>query len=89
MIVRGRGARQAAQAWGSEHRRPGRTDGECGIDQADVGVGLGKIAELRAGLRDEMFREQPQMVRAGEDLRHDLLGFRHAPESRQTLHDPE
>lgn len=72
-----------------EDCRPRRTDGERGIDQADVGVGLGEIAELRASFGDEMFREQPEMVRAGEDLRHDLLRFCHPSEPRQALHDPE
>ena len=35
-MVPNRGGRQAAEAWLLEDGRPGRTDGERGIDQADV-----------------------------------------------------
>ena len=74
---------------GLQYRRPGRTDGEGGVDQADVGVGLRKVAELGAGFGYEMFGEEPEVVCAGEDLGHDLLRFRHPPESREPLDDPE
>lgn len=85
----GRGGRLPAKVWVLEDRCPGRTDGEGGVDQADVGVGLGEIAELGAGLRDEMFGKESEMIRAGEDLGHDLLRFRHPSEARQALNDPE
>lgn len=40
---------------GLQYRRPGRTDGEGGIDQADVGISLREVPELGAGFGDEMF----------------------------------
>ncbi|TKS61131.1 MAG: hypothetical protein EWM73_03004 [Nitrospira sp.] len=38
-----------------EHLAPGWTQGERGIDQSDVGVGLWEVAELEASLREKMF----------------------------------
>ena len=38
-----------------EHLAPGWTQGKRGIDQSDVGVGLGEVAELEASMREKMF----------------------------------
>ena len=38
-----------------QHLAPGWTQGERGIDQSDVGVGLGEVAELEASMREKMF----------------------------------
>lgn len=38
-----------------QHFAPGWTQGERGIDQSDVGVGLGEVAELEASMREKMF----------------------------------
>ena len=76
-------------AQGLEYRGPRRTDGEGGVDETDVGIGLGKVSELGVGFRHKMLREEPQMVRACEHLRHNLLSFREPSESRESLHDPK
>lgn len=54
-VVPGRGGRLAVQAGGLEYRGPGGTDGEGGIDQADMGIGLRKVSQLSAGFGNEMF----------------------------------
>ena len=38
-----------------QHLAPGWTQGEHGIDQSDVGVGLWEVAELEASMREKMF----------------------------------
>ncbi len=38
-----------------QHLAPGWTQGERGIDQSDVGVGLGEVAELQASMGEKMF----------------------------------
>ena len=38
-----------------QHLAPGWTQGERGIDQSDVGVGLREVAELEASMREKMF----------------------------------
>ena len=38
-----------------QHLAPGWTQGERGIDQSDVGIGLGEVTELEASMREKMF----------------------------------
>ena len=47
---------------GSEHIAAGRTDRESRIDQADMGIGLGKITALGLCGGNEMFGEQSDMI---------------------------
>ena len=37
-----------------KHLAPGWTQGKRGIDQSDVGIGLGEVAELQASMRQKM-----------------------------------
>src|SRR5437016_8769245 len=68
---------------------PGWTQGERGIDQSDVGIGLGEIAKLEASMREKMFREEPDAIGGYHHLRHDLLSLGQAAEFHQRLDDPE
>ena len=72
-----------------QHIAPGGTDCEGGVDQADVGVGLGEVPELGSGLRHKVLGNESDAVGPGEALIHDVLGFRQATEFRQGLNDPE
>ena len=64
-------------------------DRDRGVDQADVRVGLRKVAEQGAGRRLDVFREQPERVRVlfqALEERHGLVHFAH---HRERLRPPE
>jgi hypothetical protein len=59
-----------------QHIAPGRAEGKGGVNQADVGIGLGEVPELEPGFRHKVLRNEADAVGAGEALIHDLSGFR-------------
>lgn len=72
-----------------QHVAPGGADGEGGIDQTDVRVGLGEVSELGLCRRHKMLGNESDAVGAGEALIHDVLSFRQATQLGQCLNDPE
>ena len=72
-----------------EHVAPGRADGECGINQSHVGVGLGKVPALGLCGGNEVFRKQPDMIGGRQYLVEDFTRFVHASQASKGLSDPE
>ena len=68
---------------------PRWADGERGVDQADVGIGLREVPELDTGIRHKVLGKEPEAVGTREDLIHDLLGFSLATEFCERLNNPE
>ena len=64
-------------------------DGDGGVDQADVGVGLREVAEQPAGLGLDVLREQPQRVGVRHQPVEQLHGVVDAADHGQRLGPPE
>ena len=72
-----------------QHIAPWRADGERGVDQADVGIGLREVSELDASFRHKVLGKEPDAIGSGENLIHDLLRLGETTEFGQRLNDPE
>src|SRR6476660_3537591 len=68
---------------------PRRADRKRGIDQSDVGIGLGKIAALLIRARDEVFGQQADVVASRHHAIEDGACVIDAPQTSQGLGDPQ
>jgi hypothetical protein len=64
-------------------------EGECGLDEGQVGERLGKVAELHPGLRIVFFAQESEVIAQSEQAIEQCLGFVQLALQCEDLDQPE